>query len=127
LKLGRHAPGRALADAGATLAVATDFNPGSSMSQNLPLMVPLACLNLGLTIPEAVRAVTRGGALAVGRPELGSFDAGSPGDVAVFETPDVRNLAYHYGVPRAVLVAREGRPLWKTETRSSRSRTALLS
>ena len=127
LKLGRHAPGRALADAGATLAVATDFNPGSSMSQNLPLMVPLACLNLGLTIPEAVRAVTRGGALAVGRPELGSFDAGSPGDVAVFETPDVRNLAYHYGVPRAVLVAREGRPLWRTETRSSRSRTALLS
>ncbi len=115
LKLPRHAPGRTLADAGATLAVATDFNPGSSMTQNLPLMVPLACLNLGLTIAEAVRAVTRGGALAVGRPELGTFDVGSPGDVAVFETPDVRNLAYHYGVPRAVLVAREGRPLWRAE------------
>ena len=127
LRLGRHAPGRALADAGATLAIATDFNPGSSMSQNLSLMVPLACLNLGLTIPEAVRAVTRGGALAVGRPELGSFDVGSPGDVAVFETPDVRNLAYHYGVPRAVLVAREGRALWRDEMRSSPSRTALLS
>jgi imidazolonepropionase len=127
LKLPRHAPGRALADSGATLAIATDFNPGSSMSQNLPLMVPLACLNLGLTIPEAVRAVTRGGALAVGRPELGSLDAGSPGDLAVFDTPDVRNLAYHYGVPRAVLVAREGRPLWRTEKRSSGSRTALLS
>jgi imidazolonepropionase len=127
LKLGRHAPGRALADAGATLAVATDFNPGSSMSQNLPLMVPLACLNLGLTIPEAVRAVTRGGALAVGRPELGSLDAGSPGDVVVFDTPDVRNLAYHYGVPRAVLVAREGNVLRREERRSTRSRRALLS
>jgi imidazolonepropionase len=127
LKLGRHAPGRALADAGATLAVATDFNPGSSMSQNLPLMVPLACLNLGLTIAEAVRAVTRGGALAVGRPELGSLVASSPGDVAVFDTPDVRNLAYHYGVPRAVLTARAGRPLWWPGGRSSGTRPPLLS
>ena len=76
LKLGHHAPGRALADAGATLAIATDFNPGSSMTQNLPLMVPLACLNLGLTIAEAVR-VTRGGALALARPELGSLEPGA--------------------------------------------------
>lgn len=127
LKLPRHAPGRALADAGATLAVATDFNPGSSMSQNLPLMVPLACLNLGLTIAEAVRAVTRGGALAVGRPELGSLSAGSPGDVAVFDTPDIRDLAYHYGVPRAVFVARGGRPVWREENRSSGRRSAPLS
>ena len=122
LKLPRHAPGRALADAGATLAVATDFNPGSSMSQNLPLMVPLACLNLGLTIAEAVRAVTPGGALAVG-----SLAVGSPGDIAVFDTPDVRDLAYHYGVPRAVLVARGGRPLWYEERRSSGRSSALLS
>jgi imidazolonepropionase len=112
LKLGRHAPGRALADAGATLAVATDFNPGSSMTQNLPLMVPLACLNLGLTIAEAVRAVTRGGALALARPELGSLEPGSPGDLAVFDTGDVRDLAYHYGVPRVVLTVRDGRRLW---------------
>lgn len=111
LKLGHHAPGRGLADAGATLAIATDFNPGSSMTQNLPLMVPLACLNLGLTIAEAVRGVTRGGALALARPDLGSLQPGSPGDVAVFDTPDVRHLAYHYGVPRAVLVARDGRRL----------------
>ena len=112
LKLGRHAPGRALADAGATLAVSTDFNPGSSMTQNLPLMVPLACLNLGLTIAEAVRAVTRGGAQAIARPELGSLEPGSPGDLAVFDAPDVRHLAYHYGVPRAVLTVRRGRRLW---------------
>lgn len=114
LKLGRHAPGRALADAGATLAVSTDFNPGSSMSQNLPLMVPLACLNLGLTIAEAVRAVTRGGARAVGRPELGALEPGSPGDLAVFDASDVRDLAYHYGVPRAVLTVRGGRTLWRS-------------
>ena len=116
LKLGRHAPGRALADAGATLAVATDFNPGSSMTQNLPLMIPLACLNLGLTIAEAVRAVTRGGALAVSRPELGSLEPGSPGDLSVFDAADVRQLAYHYGVQRAVLTVREGRRLWPPST-----------
>jgi imidazolonepropionase len=113
LRLGRHAPGRALADAGATLALATDFNPGSSMTQNLPLMIPLGCLNLGLTIAEAVRAVTRGGARAVGRPDLGSLAPGAPGDLAVFDAPDVRDLAYHYGVPRAVLTARRGQVLWR--------------
>ena len=118
LKLGRHAPGRALADAGATLALSTDFNPGSSMTQNLTLMVPLACLNLGLTIPEAVRAVTWGGARAVARPELGSLEPGTPGDLAVFDVPDVRHLAYHYGVPRAVLTVRAGRPLWRGADRS---------
>ena len=115
LKLAKHAPGRALADAGATLSVATDFNPGSSMTQNLPLMVPLACLNLGLTIAEAIRGVTRGGALALSRPELGTLEPGSPGDLAVFDTPDVRNLAYHYGVPRTALTVRGGRVLWRTE------------
>lgn len=115
LKLARHAPGRALADAGAILAVATDFNPGSSMTQNLPLMVPLACLNLGLTIAEAIRGVTRGGALALSRPELGTLEPGSPGDLAVFDTPDVRNLAYHYGVPRTALTVRAGRVLWRAE------------
>lgn len=117
LKLGRHAPGRALADAGATLALSTDFNPGSSMTQNLTLMVPLACLNLGLTIPEAVRAVTWGGARAVARPELGSLEPGTPGDLAVFDVPDVRHLAYHYGVPRAILTVRAGRRLWQAGDR----------
>jgi imidazolonepropionase len=82
------------------------------MTQNLPLMVPLACLNLGLTIAEAIRAVTRGGALALGRPELGSLEPGSPADVSVFDTADVRNFAYHYGVPRAVFVVRGGHRLW---------------
>jgi imidazolonepropionase len=83
------------------------------MTQNLPLMVPLACLNLGLTIAEAIRGVTRGGALALARPELGALEPGSPGDLAVFETPDVRNLAYHYGVPRTALAVRGGRVLWR--------------
>jgi imidazolonepropionase len=85
------------------------------MTQNLPLMVPLACLNLGLTIAEAIRGVTRGGALALSRPELGTLEPGSPGDLAVFDTPDVRNLAYHYGVPRTALTVRGGRVLWRTE------------
>jgi imidazolonepropionase-like amidohydrolase len=80
-------------------------------------MVPLACLNLGLTIAEAVRGVTRGGALALARPELGSLEPGSPGDLAVFDAGDVRDLAYHYGVPRVILTVRDGRRLWHDASR----------
>ncbi|MFN2421945.1 MAG: imidazolonepropionase [Gemmatimonadota bacterium] len=114
LRLGRHAPARALADAGARLALATDFNPGSSMTQNLLLIASFGCCVLGLTIAEALRAVTRGGALAVARPELGMLAPGAAGDVALFDVPEHRHLVYHYGAHPTALVVREGRVIWKT-------------
>lgn len=113
LRLGRHAPGRALADAGATLALATDFNPGSSMTQNLLLMIAMGCCNLGLSIDEAVRAVTRGGARALGREDRGSLAVGGLGDVALFDVPDVRHLAYHFGVNHTRATIRGGRVIWR--------------
>jgi imidazolonepropionase len=114
LRLGRHAPARALADAGARLALATDFNPGSSMTQNLPLIASFGCCLLGLTIPEVLRAVTRGGALAVGRPDLGTLAPGAAGDIALFDVPDHRHLVYHYGAHAAVAVVRGGRVIWRS-------------
>lgn len=112
LRLGRFAPARRLADAGATLALATDFNPGSSMTQNLLLMAAFGCCLMGLTVDEALRAVTRGGARAVGRPDLGSLTTGSPGDLALFDVPDRRHLVYHYGVPHGRATLRDGRLIW---------------
>ena len=113
LRLGRHAPARALADAGATLALATDFNPGSSMTQNLLLIASFGCCLLGLTVPEALRAVTRGGALALGRPDLGTLALGAAGDVTLFDVPDHRHLVYHYGAHPTAAVVREGRVIWR--------------
>ncbi len=112
LRLGRHAPGRALVDAGATVALATDFNPGTSMTQNLPLVMGLGCFLLGLTIPEAIRAASRGGALALGRRDLGSMTPGGRGDVALFDLPDHRHLVYHVGAPATRAAIRDGRLLW---------------
>lgn len=113
LRLGRFAPARRLVDTGATVALATDFNPGSSMTQNLMLMAAFGCCLMGLTIDEALRAVTRGGALAVGRDDLGSLAPGSAGDLAVFDVMDHRRLVYHYGVSHGRATVREGRVIWR--------------
>lgn len=113
LRLGRFAPARRLVDAGASVALATDFNPGSSMTQNLLLMAAFGCCLMGLTVDEALRAVTRGGALAVGGDDLGTLRPGAAGDLAVFAVPDYRQLVYHYGVCHGRATVREGRVLWR--------------
>jgi imidazolonepropionase len=111
LRLGRFAPARRLVDAGATVALATDFNPGSSMTQNLLLMAAFGCCLMGLRIDEALRAVTRGGARAVAREDLGTLTPGAAGDLAVFAVSDYRDLVYHYGVSHLSAVVRGGRPI----------------
>lgn len=118
LGLERHAPGRALLDAGATVAVATDFNPGSSMTQNQLLMIPFACCLQGLTIAEAIRAATRGGAKALGREDRGTLRPGALGDVALFDVPDWRHLAYHYGMRPTIATIRGGRVIWSRDERT---------
>lgn len=112
LRLGRHAPGRTLLDAGATVALATDFNPGSSMTQNQLLMIAFACCTQGLTIPEAIRAATRGAARAIGRDDRGTLRPGALGDVALYDVPDWRHLAYHYGAHPTRATIRGGRVIW---------------
>ena len=116
LRLRRHAPARALLDAGATVALATDFNPGTSMTQNLLLVMGLGCCLLGLTIAESIRAVTRGGALAVARDDLGTLAPGSAGDVTLFAVPDHRHLAYHLGAHPTLAAIRGGRVIWSAPT-----------
>jgi imidazolonepropionase len=95
------APMRALVDAGALLAVATDCNPGSAMTTNLPLAMQMAVLGGGLTPQEALRAVTRGAALALAEPYgyTGRLQVGDPFIASLFdlETPD--DLFYHFGSP----------------------------
>jgi imidazolonepropionase len=119
LRLGRFAPARRLVDAGATVALATDFNPGSSMTQNLLLMAAFGCCLMGLGIDEALRAVTRGGARALAREDLGTLAPGAAGDLAVFGVTDYRHLVYHYGVGHVTAVVRGGWPIGPVSGRSS--------
>jgi imidazolonepropionase len=120
LRLDRHAPARELADRGANLALATDFNPGTSMTQNLLLMVTFGCCSLGLTIGEALRAVTRGGALALRRSDVGTLMPGARGDVALFKVPDYRHLAYHYGMGHCAATIKGGEVIWRQNETGSR-------
>lgn len=94
----RHAPARALVDAGAAIAIASDFNPGTSPTVNFPLMLTLAVSQLRLSAAEAVVAATVNGAAAVGLAgETGQLSPGFSADLALFDIEDYRELPYWYG------------------------------
>ncbi len=91
--------GRRLIDAGVTVAVATDDNPGSSRTENLPLMAHLAATRMGLDCAEAIRGVTVNAARALGlHEEIGSLLPGRAADLLILGIPDFRGFLYHFGV-----------------------------
>ena len=94
----KQAPARALLDAGAAIALATDFNPGTSPTVNFPLMLTLAVSQLHLSVAEAVVAATVNGAAALGlAAKTGQIAAGMSADLALFDIEDIRELPYWYG------------------------------
>jgi imidazolonepropionase len=94
----RQAPARALIDAGAAIAIASDFNPGTSPTVNFPLMLTLAVSQLRLSAAEALVAATVNGAAALGlAAETGQLAAGFFADLALFDIDDYRELPYWYG------------------------------
>lgn len=94
----RHAPARALIDGGAAVALATDFNPGTSPTPNFPLILALAVSQLHLSVSEAVLAATVNGAAALALAhETGQLAPGFSADLALFDIEDVRELPYWYG------------------------------
>jgi imidazolonepropionase len=99
LFLGRPMPpARALVDAGAAVALATDFNPGSAFCESLPLVCSLACTQLRLTPAEALAACTVNAAHVLGRAgQLGRLAPGYAAHVVLLDAPDWRYLAYHLG------------------------------
>ena len=103
------APGRRLVDAGVRVALATNFNPGSAMSENVALTLGLASLENGLTPSEAYWGLTRGAALALRRPDLGHLAIGATADLAVFRCRSHHHLPYHLGVNHVRYVVKSGR------------------
>jgi imidazolonepropionase len=115
LCLGRPMPpARALVDAGAIVALATDFNPGSAFCESLPLVMSLACTQLGLAPAEALAACTVNAAHVLGRADsLGRIAPGYAADLVLLDVPDWRYLAYHLGGEHVASVVKGGEVVWE--------------
>ena len=110
LFLGEPMPdARRLIDAGLPVAVATDANPGSCMSENIQLMMSLAVMQMRMTMEEAITAVTLNAAAALGRSAtIGSIEVGKQADLLIFDAPNYKQIMYHYGVNHLSVVIKNG-------------------
>jgi len=103
---------RSLLDAGATVALATDCNPGSGFSTSMPLAIALAVLQMRMSPAEAVHAATAGGAKALRRNDIGQLTVGRRADLTVLDAPSYLHLAYRPGVPLIHQVWQAGERTW---------------
>ena len=109
LRKDRYAPARRLIEAGAKVALATDFNPGSCHTQSLPMIVTLARLNFGMTPAECLNAITRNAADSLGLAnERGTLHAGKSADFVVLDLPSFEAFGYSFGDNRAKAVYVQG-------------------
>ncbi|MFB7787719.1 imidazolonepropionase [Streptomyces vinaceus] len=99
---------RRLIDAGATVALSTDCNPGSSYTSSMPFCIALAVRDMGMTPDEALWAATAGGARALRRTDIGRITPGARADLALLEAPSHVHLAYRPGVPLVSAVWQKG-------------------
>jgi imidazolonepropionase len=106
-------PGRELVDAGAAVALATDFNPGSAFCESLPVACSLACTQIGLSPAEALAACTVNAAHVLRRADrVGRVAAGYDADLILLDAPDWRYVAYHLGTDHVAVVVKAGEPVW---------------
>lgn len=96
----RYAPARVLREAGARIALASDYNPGSSPSSNMALVMTIACSQMGMAPIEALHAATAGGAAALRLDDgRGTLRPGAPADVVLWDVESYAEIPYRYGLP----------------------------
>jgi imidazolonepropionase len=101
---------RRLLDAGATVAIATNCNPGSSYTTSMAFCLALAVRDMHMTMEEALLAATRGGARALRRSDVGHLAPGARADLAILAAPSYSHLVYRPGVPLVAATVSAGRP-----------------
>jgi imidazolonepropionase len=113
LGLQHYAPARKLIDAGAIVALATDFNPGTSPTVNMQMVLSLACTQMRMTPAEAIAAATINAAHSLRRADrIGSIEVGKYADLAVFDVQDYREIPYYFGVNLCRMTLKRGRMVW---------------
>ncbi len=116
LMSGDAAPARRFIEAGVPVALGTDFNPGSSPNANLPLVMTIGCLEMGLSPAEALAAVTVNAAHALGLGEqAGSLEPGKLADLVVWHASSVGQLAYWVGADLVDVVVKRGRVAYRRD------------
>ena len=111
LGLSRYPDARRFIEAGVAVALATDYNPGSSPTLSMPMAMSLACTHMKMTPAEAIAAATINGAWAVRLTDRkGSVEPGKDADLAVFDVDDYREIPYWFGVNRCVMTIMNGVP-----------------
>jgi imidazolonepropionase len=109
LGLKKYAPARKLIEAGAIVALATDYNPGTSPTLSMPMILSLACSQLRMTPAEAITAATVNAAYGLRRlSHIGSLEVGKLADLAVFEVADYREISYYFGMNTCWLTMKRG-------------------
>ncbi|HYA64223.1 MAG TPA: imidazolonepropionase [Candidatus Sulfotelmatobacter sp.] len=105
----QYAPARQLIEAGAIVALATDYNPGTSPTVSMPMVLSLACSQLRMTPAEAICAATINAAYALRREKkAGSLEPGKQADLAVFDVEDYREIPYYFGMQRCWMTMKSG-------------------
>lgn len=113
LGLQHYAPARKLIEAGAIVALATDFNPGTSPTLNMQMVLSLACTQMRMTPAEAIAAATINAAYSLGRAgRVGSLEVGKYADIAVFDVQDYREIPYYFGVNHCRLTLKRAKTIW---------------
>lgn len=104
-----YARARTMIDAGCAVALATDLNPGSCFSGSIPLTFALACIYMGLSIEEAITAITLNGAAALRLADrIGSIEVGKQGDLVLLNSPDYHILPYYIGMNSVIMTIKRG-------------------
>ena len=115
LGLDHYPPARELIDAGAAVALATDFNPGTSPTLNMQFILSLACSQMHMTPAEAISAATINGAYSLRRADrLGSLEPGKQADVIVMDVADYREIPYYFAWNHCVMTVKRGRVIHST-------------
>ncbi|WP_053366795.1 imidazolonepropionase [Bacillus sp. FJAT-27245] len=108
--MAESANGRKMIDSGVAVALSTDFNPGSSPTVSLPLIMNLACLRMGMSPEEVITAATINAAHAIGRAgNVGSIEKGKQADILIANVPNYKRLQYNYGMNHTDTVIKNGK------------------
>ncbi len=116
LSMKKYPPAREMIEKGVVVSLSTDLNPGSSMTESLPLMMTMGCLFFRMTPKEVIQATTLHAARSMGREkEIGSLDTGKKADLILLDIPNYKYLPYHFGVDHVELVIKNGKIVYRNQ------------